>query len=111
MVDRRLTRADYVTILEYYNIDHTNMTYENIKDKAQDILGKKMCRCIKKIQKSPYRPQNESRAIAICRDSVLKKKNLKTYTFKCKQKYKLLPRKNTRRKLTIYKTKPGPLAF
>ena len=105
----RLNASDYKAILRYYNIPHDGATYAELRDNAQDILGKKMCRCIKKIQKSREAPAYESRAIAICRDSVMTKKKLKFYNFKCKQTYKLRPKKHSTRSLTVYKLKRGAL--
>ena len=40
---------------------------------------------------------NEKRAIALCYNSVLKKKNLKVFKFTCKKKVTLLPKKGTRK--------------
>ena len=40
---------------------------------------------------------SEKRAIAVCYNSVLKKKNLKVFKFSCKKKVTLLPKKGTRK--------------
>ena len=51
-------------------------------------LATKLCKCIKKVRKS--NPDiSEQQAIGICRKSVLHKKKLDVFKFKCKQKYKL----------------------
>ena len=71
----KLTKRDYLSILKYYNIDYRGMTELALKQKAEDILATKMCRCIKAVQK--YNISPEKNAIAICRDSVLKKKKSK----------------------------------
>jgi hypothetical protein len=99
------------------------MTELALKQKAEDILATKMCRCIKAVQQ--YNASPEKNAIAICRESVLKKKNLNNYTFTCKKKVKFnLPKgqmpkgqmpkdrapkgqeKNKTRKDALIKTKP-----
>jgi hypothetical protein len=108
-LDINLTSADYVAIMNYYQVDTTGLTPKVIKEKAETLLGKKLCKCIKKIQASRHSPADESRAIAICRDSVLTRKGLRNYNFKCKRTYKLLPQKHTRKKLLVYKRQRGPL--
>jgi hypothetical protein len=101
----KLTNTDYIDILNFYKIDHMKMKKREIKEKAEDLLATKLCRCIKKIkQKTPS--SSESRAIAICYDSVIKRKGLKTFKFTCKKGAKLLPRKGTeKRKNNIVVTK------
>lgn len=48
-----------------------------------DELAKRMCGCIKEIMgKNERMPEN--RAIAICRSSVLQKRGVDIYTFRCK---------------------------
>ena len=102
----KLTKRDYLSILKYYNIDYRGMTELALKQKAEDILATKMCRCIKAVQK--YNTSPEKNAIAICRDSVLKKKNLNNFTFTCKKTVKFnLPKTKTKtRKDAVIKTKP-----
>ena len=101
----KLNRNDYITILNYYNIDipktqKGNVKYSKTKQIAEDILANKLCRCIKKVDKSTkktnkkQKQKNEERAIAICANSVFKKKNLKYNQFKCKRKYQLITGKN-----------------
>lgn len=88
----RLTNVDYINILKYYNLYKKNMKKNEIKNIAENILADKLCRCIKKtnVNNEP----NESKYIAICLDSVINKKNLKIYGFKCNNGYKLKPKKN-----------------
>ena len=75
-----LNRNDYKQILEYYdmNIPRSNRL---IKIAAEDILSKKLCRCIKKVD-----IKNEGRSIAICTKSIFKRKGLTRGKFKCKGK-------------------------
>jgi len=75
-----LNRNDYKQILEYYdmNIPRSNRL---IKIAAEDILSKKLCRCIKKVD-----IKNEGRSIAICTKSIFNRKGLTRGKFKCKGK-------------------------
>lgn len=96
-----LTKNDYVSILNYYNIEiNKDMSLVDIKNKAENILASKLCKCIKKIDKNS---DSETRAIAICRDAVIQKKGLDIFSFTCKNKAKLIPKKNT--KINLVKTK------
>ena len=84
----RLSLNDYISILKYYEIEPSGMKTKDIKRKAEDILAKKLCRCIKSVDNK--QDTNESKAIAVCKNSVLTKKNLKIAKFKCKRSAKLL---------------------
>ena len=84
----KLTRADYLEILNYYNINFSkDLPIKFLKKMTEKIIAEKLCRCIKKV---PNKDQPESRAIGICNHSVVKKKNLRIYKFTCKKKKKLL---------------------
>jgi len=85
----RLSPNDYISILKYYNIDIIGMKAKVIKQKAEDILAEKLCRCIKSVENNNSK-KNNLKAIAVCKDSVLTKKNLKITKFKCKKSSKLL---------------------
>ena len=90
-----LTKKDYLSILSFYNLPvpkkKGKINYKKVKKLAEDILADKLCRCIKKVAKSNNPTKKaESRASAICGDSVIKKKGLKFNRFKCKKKPKLL---------------------
>lgn len=74
-----LTKKDYLKVLQYYKID-VPKDYKTLKQKAQDIIAEKLCRCIKKVD-----PKDEGRAIGVCTRSVLNKKGLSRGTFKCKK--------------------------
>lgn len=75
-----LNRNDYKQILEYYdmNIPRSNRL---IKIAAENVLSKKLCRCIKKIN-----TKKEGRSIGICTKSIFKRKGLSRGKFKCKGK-------------------------
>jgi hypothetical protein len=89
----RLSNNDYISILKYYDIDASNMKPKDIKQNAENILAEKLCRCIKKVNNSDkVEKTEESKAIAICKNSIFSKKNLKISKFKCKGSAKLLSR-------------------
>uniref|UniRef100_A0A6C0EVT1 Uncharacterized protein n=1 Tax=viral metagenome TaxID=1070528 RepID=A0A6C0EVT1_9ZZZZ len=75
-----LTKNDYIKILEYYKEPIPNKN-SLIKNNAQKILSKKLCRCIKKVDKI-----NEGRSIGICTKSVFTRKGYKRGTFNCNKK-------------------------
>ena len=78
----KLNEKDFKSILKYYKIKFDDYTKEKIQKTAEDILAIKMCRCIKKINKkeninsliSNTKKNNESKAFAICANSIFKKK-------------------------------------
>ena len=107
----RLLLSDYKTILKFYNIDASNMNKTAIKRKAEDILAEKLCRCIKKVgtslknksqlrNKSLKNKSKAARVIAICKNSILTKKNVFSPKFTCKGTAKLLPSKHKHNTLT-----------
>lgn len=68
-------------------------------------LADRMCKCIKAIQEKTPR-LDEQRAIAICRSSVLKKRGVDLYTFKCKDEKgnyspRISPKKGTKMTLKL----------
>jgi len=98
----RLSLNDYIAILKFYKIDFSHLTQKAIKQKAEAILAEKLCRCIKKVENSlkhERKNNTESRAIAICKNSIFTKKNVALAKFKCKGTAKLLPSKNKRNTL------------
>ena len=102
----KLTNKDYKSILNFYKVDISALSSKDIKAKAEHYLAVKLCRCIKNVKgKSASASANsEKRAIAVCYNSVLKKKNLKVFKFSCKKKVTLLAKKGTRK---IYVEKLG----
>ena len=98
----KLSKDDYINILNFYNLKYSkNKSIKTLKNITEKILIKKLCTCIKKLSKKNH---IKSSAIAICNNSIIKKKNLGIYKFTCKKKeFKL---KNTSKLNTdkIYKT-------
>ena len=104
----KLNKNDYIAILNYYNISSNNLSASQLKERSEKILATKLCRCIKKVDPEI---KDKPRAVAICNNSVLNKKNLKGPRFTCKRGYKFIKNKNgssiTKRgkKLTVRKRK------
>jgi len=96
----KLTHSDYVDILKFYKIDVSIMKKRDVKEKAEHLLATKLCKCIKSIKNKSG--ASERKAIAICYNSVIQNKGLKTFKFKCKKGAQFLPKKGTR-KLTVVK--------
>ena len=92
----RLTVRDYLDILNYYKIDATQLNKKEVQTKAEYLLASKLCKCIKKIKRR-VDGKRESRAAAICYDSVIRKKGLKTFKFKCTDGPRLLAKKGTQK--------------
>lgn len=98
----KLTSTDYKNILKFYKIDTSTLTPKEIKEKAEHSLAVKLCKCIKNIKTTKKvvinkKYNSERRAIALCYNSVLKKKNLKIFKFNCKKTARLSPKKGTRK--------------
>jgi hypothetical protein len=93
----KLLKKDYITILNFYNIDHSSMNAKQIQNKAESILATKLCKCIKKVDPTL---KDEGRAIAVCTDAILSNRNLKISGFECKKRAKLVSRKNVLPKLS-----------
>ena len=87
-----MTHKDYLAILAFYGKNGSEIPKKEVKHAAENILAEKLCRCIKKVRGSDKKGE-ESRAIAICTDSVLKKKNLRGHGIRCKNKPTLLSSK------------------
>lgn len=96
-----MTKADYEKILSYYKIPFENLSNNELKQTAEDILATKLCKCIKSVEKK-VGTQN---AIALCTASVFGKKGLKYFDMKCKGSAKLLPRKGTGKRQLLVKTR------
>ena len=77
----RMNYKDYIKILKYYNIN-IPQSRKVIKNKANKILSRKLCRCIKKLG-----TEHEARSIGICTKTIFNSKNLKRGSFKCKGKH------------------------
>lgn len=95
----KLTLSDYKNVLKFYKIDTSALSTKAIKMKAEHYLAMKLCKCIKNItyKSTQSASKDEKRAIALCYNSVLRKKNLKVFKFQCKKSVKLFPKKGTRK--------------
>tara|TARA_Y100000591_G_scaffold46875_1_gene35266 strand:+ start:84 stop:494 length:411 start_codon:yes stop_codon:yes gene_type:complete len=100
-----LTNNDYNAILKYYGIPLSNKNKKKNKKIAEHLLATKLCRCIKKVKKTTSLPDKS--VIAVCNKSIFRKRNIKYNKFSCKNDYKLIKNKRTRRKLS----KTGKLKF
>lgn len=88
-----LTNKDYKKIVDYYKLNKPkNISYKQL---AENTLAGKLCRCIKKVKNDKI---NEKAAIALCRENIFKKRNIDFYNFKCKEKQKLVHKKNKTKK-------------
>jgi peptide deformylase len=84
----RLNATDYKKILEYYKLKiPTRSTLSNLKKRAEKALVKKICNCTKKLKSQ----MSETKAIGICANSVLKRKNLMYHRFTCKKPSHFIP--------------------
>lgn len=88
-----MTKSDYQKILSYYKLPFDNLSRQELKQQAEDILATKLCKCIKAVPGA----QN---AIALCTTSIFGKKGLKFYDMSCKGKARLLPRKGSSQRLS-----------
>ena len=104
-----LKHHDYVKILNYYDMPiSAKDSSKSIKHKAEAILAEKLCKCIKKVKKNDRQDEDsddgdhgnddnkntlsesESKAIAICSNSIFEKKGLERGLFDCKKKPRLI---------------------
>ena len=99
-----LKQNDYIKILNYYDIPISPKdSSKTIKHKAENILAEKLCKCIKKVKKddeysgnnasgdnTSSASESESKAIAICSNSIFEKKGLERGIFDCKKKPRLI---------------------
>lgn len=91
----RLTNNDYKQILTYYK-KPIPQDKKLLKIHAEKIMSEKLCRCIKKVDKT-----NEPRSIGICTRTIFNNKGFVRGSFKCKNKSTVTFRKITKNKKTI----------
>ena len=96
---------DHVRVLNFYKMKIPKSKRQT-KKAVERILAKKLCNCVSAIVKSkrPLVPLAKTRkrtkkakeqaAVAICRNSIFRKKGIMNYTYTCKKKQKLIPGKN-----------------
>ena len=99
----KLSKNDFMSILKYYKINSENLSPLQIKNKAESILATKLCRCIKKVDPT-LKNKNEQKAIAICTNSILKKKHLKSFRFTCKKRVRFLEQQGNKDGTKLVKT-------
>jgi len=95
----KLSLGDYKKILNYYGMTipkNNNL----LKDMAEDVLSKKLCSCIKKVDDTISK-SSESRAIAICTTNVFGRKGLKRGKFTCKKKMGVSFTKKNRKMVSL----------
>ena len=92
-----LKQNDYIKILNYYDIPISpKESSKTIKNKAENILAEKLCKCIKKVKNNPDTENSdndsdeEARAIGICNESIFTRKGIRHGAFTCKKKPRLL---------------------
>ena len=71
---------DYIKILEFYK-KPIPKSKRLLQLQAEKILAEKLCRCIKKVDKT-----NEARSIGICTKSIINQKGFTRGKFNCKGK-------------------------
>jgi hypothetical protein len=82
----KITNLDYIKILNFYHLEIPK-DKNDIKKLAEDILAKKLCRCIKKIDSintNTNTNSNEAKSIGICTRTIFNSKGLTRGKFKCK---------------------------
>lgn len=105
----QLTHDDYKKVLKYYNYSLPK-NYNKTKKIAEKLLNNKLCKCIQKVKRS-LRTRNKSiknseslrNSVGICKKSVLHKKNIDLYHFKCDKTQKLGNYPNKKFALSKYK--------
>ena len=115
----KLTLDDYIIIAKHYGLripiskKTKRYNFRKLKKNVHTLLAKKLCRCIKSVQKTSKKSltrknkYKENRAIAICNKSIFKNRGMKHYRFTCKKKKKLFPRKG----IILSKTKKKRIIF
>jgi aspartate/glutamate racemase len=86
-MQNRLTNKDYVSILNYYNINIPK-TKKLIKQKAEKIMAEKLCKCIKKLDN-----KYEAKSIGICTKTIFNRKGYIRGQFECKKNQSVKIRK------------------
>ena len=84
MLKNKLTKNEYLQILQYYKKDiGKDSSIKEIKEKAESLVAKKLCECIKIVNKEKHK-DGEKRSIAICKNSILLNKGISDSGFRCK---------------------------
>ena len=100
-MEKKLTKNEYLEILKYYQKDvPSNITIKELKELTENLVAKKLCKCIKEINKEKHK-DGEKRSIGICKNSILLKKGISDSGFRCKVKrpYITLKKFSNRKKI------------
>ncbi len=87
--EMELTKNDYLKIIKYYGVRlPKKASLSTIREIAENIMGNKLCSCIKRIGAVSPRKNNtsESAGIAICTKSLFNNRGLVRYSFTCRKK-------------------------
>ena len=106
MLNYNLNKKDYISLLKYYNFNTNGLSLRDIKKTAEHILANKLCRCIKKVDNyyvNKKIKKKEKDIIGICKNSVLTKKKINIYNFKCKKNPRLISNSKTKKRNKIFK--------
>jgi hypothetical protein len=76
----KINNADYIKILNFYGVAIPK-SKKLIKQKAENIMAQKLCKCIKKID-----TKIEAKSIGICTRTIFNSKGYIRGTFQCKNK-------------------------
>ena len=102
-MSNKITTSDYKKILLYYDLA-LPQNKKDLKITAENILSSKLCRCIKKVNKTYT---NEAKSIGICTKKVINNKGFTRGKFKCKNGRQITVKKNiksiTKKNKTIRK--------
>lgn len=96
---RKLTKRDYINILQFYKKKIPNSS-RNLELQAESLLGEKLCRCITKLG-----PTNKNRSIGICTKTVINNKGYTRGKFSCKKKQYVILSKRKRSKRKTLKSR------
>jgi hypothetical protein len=94
----KLSSTDYNKILNNYN-RRVPKTLKNKRSRAESLLARKMCSCVKKI-KTRRRKIKKPGKIAICSKSIFKNRGLRFNRISCKKGSRFIKNKKTGLKLT-----------
>ena len=91
----KLTNKDYTNIMKFYKLKIPK-SKRILKMQAEEIIAKKLCRCIKKLE-----PKYKEASIGICTKNVLNSKGLTRGKFSCDKKAKITLKKINKKNKTL----------
>ena len=87
-----LTNKDYINILKYYKLNIPK-SKKLLRKQAEKIMAEKLCKCIKKLD-----PNEESKSIGICTNTIFGRKGYTRGVFQCDKKQSVKFRKTNKNK-------------